>query len=295
MFKMLTHPAIIMISFVVSFFIVLLINLIIISGYGFVCRFGTLLFLKTVHNVQLIIIYIATIGTLIVDWVLNARVLSKFRWIQFIIYSDPYYFRVQILLFLPFMVFSLIVEIISLATTINYLGVVSSYKVNIALNTTIFVFLILIEIVFPLAITIYHLIKGRLNRVHSTTSLDQILENAETEELFVDFCKKEFTLEALSCYQDIRKYKKEKTNPLDIYLKYLNGGNSYMEINVSQKNSKLIFDKIKNFELDPTLFDPVEQEIQGNLYDTFGRFMCSPSYQSHVAGLKSTQEMIEKV
>lgn len=52
-------------------------------------------------------------------------------WIQYAVYSDPYYFRLQILLFFPFIIFSAIADIYFLATSTNYTSVITHFKASI--------------------------------------------------------------------------------------------------------------------------------------------------------------------
>jgi hypothetical protein len=102
----------------------------------FVCTFTTLLALKTLNNIELIIIYGLILLTLLSDIIPHWKMILKFQWIQYIFYSDPYYFRAQIVLFLPFMIYSIVIEFVSLALTTTYSDVVRNFGVTIILNTT---------------------------------------------------------------------------------------------------------------------------------------------------------------
>jgi len=60
----------------------------------------------------------------------------------------------KLFLFIPFMIYSLIIEIYTLATTTDYYGVVSRFQDTVALNTIQASILLIIDVMFPLVITI---------------------------------------------------------------------------------------------------------------------------------------------
>jgi hypothetical protein len=124
--------ALVIASYFVSVVLFVIVNAI---EKKFVCTFDTLLALKYLNTVELIIIYLLILITLISDIIPNFKLIMSCHWIQFIFYNDPYYFRAQFIMFLPLMVYSLAIEIVSLATTKDYAGVVQNFGTTIILNT----------------------------------------------------------------------------------------------------------------------------------------------------------------
>jgi hypothetical protein len=279
---------------ILSYLVLSLIFFIVLAGWRFVCQFDTLLTIKTIHNAELILIYTLTVISLISDMIPNWRLLlTKCKWIDYVFHQDPYWFRAQIVLFVPFMIFSLVIEIYTLATTTTYFDVVSNFQDDIALNTTQAAILLIIDVLFPLIITIMALIVPLCRKKVNTNSLENILNDEESMKLFGEFCKMEFSIENLACYQDIQVFKKTKTDPLTPYFKYFNGANSVMEVNCPRGTCQAIYEQLKSGSYDEHLFDPLEKDVLGNLSDTYSRFSFWDKYVRYLQAKVKQVELIE--
>jgi hypothetical protein len=250
--------------------------------------------MKTIQNILLIVIYVLTLASFAMDLIPNWKLVVTFKWIDYIFYHDPYYFRAQVLLFVPFMVFSLVCEIVILVYTVDYVRIAENINWTMSLNTAIYSILCVIEVIFPLVLTILELFRGCGKKPPSKDGiLEDLLANKATETLFIDFCQKEFSLENVLCYKDVQEFKKTKHDPLGIYYKYLNGGASVMEVNVQRKYCVEIFQKLKSGEVTDNIFDDIEKELRTNLYDNYGRFKNSTKYVKYLKSIQTTTEMIE--
>jgi hypothetical protein len=287
------------ISFVIGSYLTLsMIFFIILAAWqpsgSFLCQFDTLLVIKTVHNAQLIVIYALTLICLLGDVVSNWYLLFRqCKWFTYIFKNDPYWFRAQIVLFIPFMIYSLVVEIYTLAATTKYLGVVTKFQELIALNTTQALILFLIDVIFPLVITIIESIRSCARKKPAKNALIAVLHDKESNELLVEFSQLEFSIENLACYHDIQQFKKTKANAVQIHAKYLNGSDSVMEVNCQKKSCQVILEKIKFGEVDEELFAQIEQDVLVNLADTYSRFITWDKYVSHTKNKSTQLELIE--
>lgn len=280
-------------------FIVL--NTIILASYRYVCRFQTLVILKIIQNIILIFVYLFTIITFITDIIPNLGLLFvKCQWIGFIFFMDPYFFRVQALIYFPLMVYSLVIEILSLSLSPDFLGIVKYHTVFIGLNTSIYILLLIIIVIFPLSISIlnffiyiYYIITKR--NVEKKGFFEEITTELELLNIFIKFCEKEFTSENILCYLDIQEYKRKKIKAQDIFTKYLNGSASVMEINVKKVMCDKIWDKISSKEeLDVELFSEIEKEVKMNMVrNSVVNFQTSKEYQKYLDTKRKEEKMIE--
>jgi hypothetical protein len=106
--------------------------------------------------------------------------------------------------------------------------------------------------------------------------------------LFADFCNSEFSIENLSCYEDLFLFQSEtdleKKKELFqiIFFKYFNGPNSELEVNIpAETKSDLnnIFQKLDTIVVfDDLIINKLILDINLNLIDTFSRFKNTKSY-----------------
>jgi hypothetical protein len=230
------------------------------------------------------------------DLLMNFPLLIRCKWIEYIFKKDPYYFRAQIWLFMPFMIYSLASEITITSLTDSYFAILNYYVVGMALNTVGCILLLIIEIWLPIVLTIFRWARAIARRNHKGNVLDDVLNNAETNKLFVEYCKIEYSVENVSCWSEIQTYKKSKTTPefaTEIYFKYFNGASSIMEVNVTSTEAKQIKNEIAQLNCTSTLFDKVESTIKGNLADTYTRFIFHPPYEAYCRQQETNLELIE--
>jgi hypothetical protein len=285
--------AVLVFMYALSVLLFVLVNLI---EKVFVCTFNTLIAIKTLNTIELIVIYGMIMLTLISDLIANIQMLLKFKWIQYIFYSDPYYFRAQIFLFLPFMLYSLAIEFASLGLTTNYADVVKNFGTTVILNTIQVSILLVIEVLFPITITLFELARTSIRRVNvEPTGVHDYLDNPDIEALFIEFSTKEFSLENILIYKDIKAYKSSSTqsSAMLIYQTYLNGSRSVMEVNVTTQQCAPIINALREEKHDAHLFDEIEGSILANLCDTLSRFIHDPLYLTYAQSVKSRKEMIE--
>jgi hypothetical protein len=287
---------------IMSYGISVVIFFIIIASDAFVCKFSTILNLRTVNTVELILIYAAILLALVFDIVSNFKMILQFKWYQYIFGEDPYYFRAQILLFLPFMLFSIISEFVTLGITQDYEGVVKYFGATIVLTTIQVTILLILDVLFPLVLTWFEMIKTVIANQRKIQKggrkaniLELSLQDEEILKMFIAFCQQQFSLENILCWQDIQVFKKDQTvNPLIIYFKYFNGGNSLLEVNIPAKISSVIKGRIAENKMeDRQVFNDAEVVILPNLQDTWSRFQLQKKYVAYVENKSSELKMLE--
>jgi hypothetical protein len=90
-------------------------------------------------------------------------------------------------------------------------------------------------------------------------------------------------------YEDIEKYLKEKDETkrkeisIQIYVNYLDGRSSPLEVNVNFKTRLIIKGFIHDNVFHDDLFDLCQKTIRANLSDTFSRFQNTPSYLQYLS------------
>lgn len=266
----------------ISYIFLLILYCIIQAGYGFICRFDTLVFLKLVNTIIMCIMFVAIIILMIYDVIANYNsTLLKCKWINYIIYKDPFYFRVQIFLFFPFLLYCLISELWMFANTFSYKDIVNTFIPSLILNTIQFNILLVIDVVFPILVTFITLIVNFiLSRNIKLDSLEEILRNPDTNVMFKKLCEKEYSIENYMSYQDIEEYKKLKSKEfaLEIFEKYFLGAESLMEVNVTKQERMIVKEKIDNEQITEKLFDALESSIAVNLADTLSRLIYEKEY-----------------
>jgi hypothetical protein len=292
--KLVSLPFVRFLLTIVTFLIIVVVFFIVLAADSFVCKFNTLVALKIVQNIELAILYILTLLVLVVDVIMNWKLIVTFKWIQYIIFNDPYWYRAQHLLLVPFMIFSLIVEFIALSTSTSYKSIAESFGLNITLNTIQASLLLFLVVILPIFITcvnlIYKVIRGKKM---IQKDLDTLFKDPIIYEMMFKYCQREFSLENFLCYKEILEFKVNPVNPLPIYFQFFNGINSIMEVNVAKKDCQVIFEKIKTNTFDSTLFNDVERTVLTNLSDTWSRFQFEADYQEYTRGKVVVRELIE--
>jgi hypothetical protein len=106
--------------------------------------------------------------------------------------------------------------------------------------------------------------------------------------LFADFCNSEFSIENLSCYEDLLLFREEKSLEKKkeifeiIFYKYFNGSESELEVNISGGAKNDLNNIFKSMDTIIVFDDSVILKLIGdlklNLIDTFSRFKLTKSY-----------------
>jgi hypothetical protein len=123
--------------------------------------------------------------------------------------------------------------------------------------------------------------------------IETMLADPNIESLFIEYCQLEFAIENILCYQEIREFRRNLTDPLGIYFRYFNRSNSPMEVNVPVKACEVVFDELKTGKFDVRLFDELERIVIVNLSDTWGRFQYQNVFINHINHVTISKEMIE--
>jgi hypothetical protein len=250
---------------VTGYIVMVVIYVIVFASYGFVCRFQTLVILKIINNVELILIYCLIIVTLLVDAIGNAnKIFRQCKIIDYVFFSDPYWFRVQIILFLPFMVYSLLSQIHSLVVANTYTGIVVNHTTLIILDTINAHILLILDVFFPLVITIIVYFRVLCAKKGKHDEFEVMFKNQELREIFARFSKKEFSIENYLCWNELNEYlttTKREAKADHIFATYLNGEKSVMEVNLDRKTCSAVHAKSKQKSLGMTCFRKSSAEL----------------------------------
>lgn len=293
-FKIASNPIITIVLIIIFYILLNILSTIVLGINRFLCSFKILLALKIINNILLITIYSLMIITFLIDMIANYNLIIKCRWIQYIFYTDPYWFRAQMFLFFPFLVYSLIVEIVIAVNSSSYAKVIDFYLKECILNTISALILLIIDVILPLLITIIELIKTCFKK-KSKDGLTDVLLNPETESLFYKFCESEYSLENIVAYRDIQLFKKnpKAIAPMELYKKYFSGADALLEVNTSKTNCQEVLKSIQSEDYNQDLFNSVEKDIIGNLTDTYARFIYSQLWIDYENSKKETLELLE--
>jgi hypothetical protein len=114
----------------------------------------------------------------------------------------------------------------------------------------------------------------RGERVHA---LLICLADPKSLEYFVEFSQTEYAIENISRWQEVQEYKanrsKRESLAEHIFITYLNGNASVMEINTSQVFCQSVREKMRVKDFNDHLFYDIEEGLKGNLADTWIRFV----------------------
>lgn len=129
-------------------------------------------------------------------------------------------------------------------------------------------------------------------------AIELILTREETFKLFEQFAACEYSIENISCFRDIRKYKTLKSQKkrfkqaTNIYYAFLDK-NAALEINVPRPIIEAVRKKLVGYDtntckLEPNLFDEIETAILYNLTDMYTRFFKSAAFKRFLLNNKVT-------
>lgn len=237
-----------------------------------------------VYAICLYITIFFFIGLMIYDFVLN--------WINvgncnlFTIWKDDiFFFRTEIYIFGILLVFPLffIVSLYFLLTqnipvfTFSAQPIIGGF-LNTILNFSFFFTLSL----FPLLVTLFYFIRNLLKKPVKQDEIYEFLNDPKGYEIFFNFSKAEFSIENISCWNDIKQYNnendtlKKKSIAKNIYEKYLT--NSELEVNVPKRICTEVKEKIETQEVAKNLFNDLETNIMINISDTWSRLCFTKEF-----------------
>jgi hypothetical protein len=298
-------------------FAYVLVNLlftIVLASNKYVCSFNVLLTLKILHCIELIVIYFMILSATIFDMGMNFAKFKRGQVLNYIFTSDPFYFRVQIILFMFYLMYQFVIDIVVLVLTSTYIAAMTNYYLIAVLNTVSCLFLVVIDVWFPLVLTMWHYffkfidvefhsplaqfpisIRRKYYEEESKNIIVTILSDEKGHDLFLNFSKTEFSVENIKCWDDIQKFKADPTMALAVEVQktYLMGALSPMEINIATSQAKQVSNAIETNAIDSTLFAEIERVLMVNITDTYFRFQYTNRYKNY-ALIKNTQkEMLD--
>lgn len=168
---------------------------------------------------------------------------------------------------------------------------------HLLVNTIMIYGIAVLQVVFPLTITIIDLIKNGVKDVNKKNEFQTILTDPNGLILIKKFSEYEFSSENIQCYEYIQKYKLLKTTEEreqfvnNFYTIFLNGTQSELEINVKGEECEIVKEKITKKEIDEHTLDEIEKAIKTNISDTFQRFRHTGEYYKYLQEKDITKEI----
>eukprot|EP01080_Neovahlkampfia_damariscottae_P003294 gene3294-5735_t len=226
------------------------------------------------------------------DIIANIKTWLRCQLLDFFIRKDPFLFRSE-LLFVNFFI------------PLYCLNIFYFYyeysEVYFYMNSVLLYWLYWIQILFILTITVLKKIsKLFCSRNRSAISEDEIewvMSIPELKEMFINFSRKEWSLENILIYEDLLKFKKisSKKQKLEyaniIFDRYL-AVNSHFEVNVDEDLRYKVFQKIEFSEIDSSLFDEIQIALQLNLLDTLSRLKEENHYKRFEYNYKIEKDLL---
>jgi len=136
------------------------------------------------------------------------------------------------------------------------------------------------------------------NEIEQLHDLQTFLTNRKLSTYFLDFCKKEFSLENPLFLSEVKKFKKiknddkRKARAKDIYDTFIASG-SLLELNIDSKKRANIDARLADAPVD--LFDQVLQHVEVVMNDTFSRFEMSSTFKTLEKKMEDRQDFYKEV
>lgn len=201
--------------------------------------------------------------------------------------EDIFLYRFEIYFFGIFLGFTAMV----LTTIVQPLLIEFAMKDAIMASSTLititYIILFFGQVLYPLILTIIQWIRELIKPPPDDDMLEAILLDPLGHDMFLNFAKSEYSIENVTCWDDIQSYKDEKDQvkkkqmARNIFDKYLNGDESELEVNVSRKSCTIVKEKMETGEIAKHLFDDIESALMINLSDTLTRLILTPEYGSY--------------
>ena len=236
---------------------------------------------------------------IILDFMFNFR-FKDFK--SFLIQKDPFFFRIQNIFIIPLIIITVFYDFLGSGFwTFNSECFVENDEISI-FKTLLYFIENFLYIIYFSGIVVFITI---LNRIKScfvkkqTKFIDQleaIFLNPETKELFIEYAKYEFSIENILLYDEIKNYqnlndKQRSKQANKIFLKYLNGEFSELEVNIPKRYTKPVRMHIDSKEIpDWDIFEQILQITKENLSDTFSRFILSNEMENYT----KTRQIVEE-
>jgi hypothetical protein len=229
-----------------------------------------------IQYVYLVVIWAIIVIGAIVDFLSMTKLMLQNEWVK-IWKIDVFWFRFEFYVFGTITLFFFILDfVLKLVLTVNYWWVP-------AITTSLFlVSLWVMQTGFISVVTIYKMIAQRCvkNTDSDFETLQKLLHDAYGHELLLEYAMAEFSAENIAIWDDIQKFKASPSlgQAKAIFLSYLNGADSELEVNVSSQECHRVRTEVYDDIFSPDMFDIVESAVIANLSDTTSRFLLTGAY-----------------
>jgi hypothetical protein len=252
----------------------------IFASSNFVCGPYTKLYMRYLHIIGLGLGFFAFSFFFVLDFLLNLRNLLKCNLKKYIFEDDPFLFR------LDFVIILLNAPVLILWAFVPLPNLIYALFSDILFYSGVFVTGGL-SLMITILRKIFLSFKSR-NSIPFQLTMQNILEDEDLREKFIDFTEFEWSTENIYFKMDIVKYNKltdfnlKKKNALQMQENYLKS-TSPLEVNLSGPSLNHTLKQIKDQNFDNELFISAEKEVNANLFDTLGRFIHSSYYQEYLS------------
>eukprot|EP01080_Neovahlkampfia_damariscottae_P010572 gene10572-3091_t len=253
--------------------------------------------INTISIITEIVFYCSLSLLIIIDYILNSKIFfcnPKKFWID----SDPFLYRIQQLILIPIAILFIVYEIFISPDFWKVDACCLSnryFTLRVIVKSLILYFIIFYFSGFLLLVTYYKKIKKLLKTNKKSNefqnlilddTIDSIFKNPTKLKMFKSFAEKEFSLENIFLYEQIKIFeeleneqRREKANLL--FSKFLNGANSELEVNVAGNQTKDIMKHLndESYFIDKEFFSDILHSIKENLSDTYSRFQLTEEYE----------------
>lgn len=230
-------------------------------------------------------------ASIILDIIINLKILLTCKIKKFFLEDDIYYYRIEAIGILIICALGFILS--------NFLG---SRLITSIFLCGVYLLLGFFGYGFILIITIIQRYQNsRIDNTKRRTGvfyeLEKVFEKEETTKMFEEFCKNEFCIENFLLKKFIRDFKNEKyikekkVIAKEIYNTFIKEG-SLFQVNISGETLVQVTESLEKDELIENLFDNVEKDLTQNLVDIFLRFSRSNKFITYINIEKIKQEMV---
>lgn len=293
--RFITRIWIIYLFLFISFIVMYIVNSVILAVDLYICRFKTFLTLKIINSIVIIVFNAMSLGLVVLDLIFSWKTIVKCHWINYIFYKDPFFIRVQIYAFVPFLIYSIIAQLYIFSNSFYFKDVVLTFDKTLILNTITYNLVYIIEILFPLICTFIVFLFRYFKRPAKKDPILVTLNNPKIYRLFQQFCINEFNAENIICWREIQAYKiaeDKKKVAIQIFQKFLRGPHTYlMLIYCPFDIVEAIKEKIQSDMCEIDLFSQLEEHLLKNLESTYDRFLYSDVYVLYKEGVEVDSEL----
>jgi hypothetical protein len=231
--------------------------------------------------------YIFYFIIMIIDILMNIKILCRCGCIQYFFKNDPYIFRLEALYFI---IFAPLISVIDI-----FFRKISFRLAEMAI-TFYYIVLFLGQPCLILSVIFLRKCLQRFSRTANiTTKLGKCFIDDELFDLFLKFAQKEYSQENVLIKRDIMRFCLDPSleRAEKIYYRYLNGSSSLMEVNIELSLCREVFTYIQAKKITPNLFTKVNGQVEINLRDTFERFALSGEYKEYQSSRSLEKLLLE--